>query len=256
MPAEPSRGPPDVGDADPHDRLPAPAARQPRSPEDRFMTPSQDSPHEPAPPGGVERRTVGRRAVLGGAGLLTGLLALSACGAENDDLAQQAGDDGKNYVAGDGSVQEFAPADRGEPVTFESKTFSGETTGPADWRGDVVVLNFWYAACAPCRLEAPDLAELHAQYSDQGVQFYGVNTRDSESTAAAFERNFGIEYPSFEDRDGQVMLAMTDYVPPSAVPTTLVLDVEGRVAARILGAAEPSILDELISTALEERAEA
>lgn len=202
------------------------------------------------------RRSRHRRAVLSAASLMVGLLALSACSSENDQLAQQAANDGTNYVAGDGTVQEFAPEDRGEPVNFESTLFDGSAVSPSRWEDDVVVLNFWYAACAPCRVEAPDLAALHGEFQDEGVQFYGVNTRDTQPTAEAFERRFGIEYPSMEDRDGQVMFAMTDFVPPSAVPTTLVLDRDGRVSARILGIFEQGTLRALIDTALEESADA
>ncbi|GAB3190637.1 TlpA family protein disulfide reductase [Nesterenkonia suensis] len=207
---------------------------------------------QPAP----RRSAIGRRALLSASGLMVGLLTLTACSSENDRLAEQAANDGSNYVAGDGSVQEFAPEERGEPVHFESTLFDGSTVGPSRWEGEVVVINFWYAACAPCRVEAPDLAALHEEFADEGVQFYGVNTRDTQPTAEAFERRFGVGYPSMEDRDGQVMLAMTDYVPPSAVPTTLVLDTEGRVSARILGIAEPGTLRALITTALEESSQA
>lgn len=179
-------------------------------------------------------------------------LSVSACGSDSDDLAQRASNDGTNYVAGDGSVEEFAPESRGEPVSFESTLFDGSAVNPERWDDDVVVINFWYAACAPCRVEAPDLQAIHEEFEDQGVQFYGVNTRDTQATAEAFERNFGITYPSMEDRGGQVMMSMTNYVPPSAVPTTLVLDREGRVSARILGVVEPSTLRALIDTALNE----
>jgi peroxiredoxin len=188
---------------------------------------------------------------LAGVGLVSALT-LAGCTSANDELAQRAQNDGTNYVAGDGSVQEIAPAERGEPVQFESTLFDGTPVSAQSWQGEVTVINFWYAACAPCRVEAPDLADLHEEFSPEGVQFYGVNTRDTQPTAEAFERNFGIEYPSIEDRDGEVMLAMTDYVPPSAVPTTLVLDTQGRVSARILGVADPGTLSALISTALEE----
>ncbi|GAA1105549.1 TlpA family protein disulfide reductase [Nesterenkonia jeotgali] len=186
---------------------------------------------------------------------LASMLALAGCSSANDELSQRAQNDGTNYVAGDGSVQELAVADRGEPVQFESTLFDGSQVGPERWEGEVTVINFWYAACAPCRVEAPDLADLHAEFEDEGVQFYGVNTRDTQPTAEAFERTFGIEYPSMEDRSGEVMLAMTDYVPPSAVPTTLVLDKQGRVSARILGIAEPATLRALIDTALDEDSE-
>ena len=178
---------------------------------------------------------------------------LTACGGGgNDDLAQRASNDGSNYIAGDGSVQEFGPENRGESVAFESETFEGEQITPETFQGEVTVINFWYAACAPCRVEAPDLEEIHQEFEPEGVQFYGVNTRDTQATAEAFERNFGITYPSMEDRSGTVLMSMTDYVHPSAVPTTLVLDRQGRVSARISGIVDPGTPRALINTALEE----
>ena len=193
--------------------------------------------------------------MLAGLAGLAVLPLLAACSTE-DPLAAQAGNaDGKNYIAGDGSVLEIAAEERGEPVQFTSTAFSGESVGSADWLGEPVVLNFWYAACAPCRVEAPDLQSLHEEWEPQGVRFVGVNVRDTAGTAEAFERNFGITYPSLEDRGGQVLLAMTDYVPPQAVPTTIVLDRQGRVSARILGVAERSTLKTLIATVVDEPAD-
>ena len=175
---------------------------------------------------------------------------LAAC-TEKSDLALQAEAGGnKNYIAGDGSVEEYAPENRRAPVTFSADLFDGTTVTEQDIIGSTTVLNFWYAACAPCRIEAPHLSELHQEYKDKGVKFFGVNVRDEEGTAAAFERNFNIQYPSFEDRTAKMLLAMTDYVPPQAVPTTLVLDKEGRVSARILGVVEKSTLKALIESAL------
>ncbi|MFC0583068.1 TlpA family protein disulfide reductase [Micrococcoides hystricis] len=175
---------------------------------------------------------------------------LAAC-TEKSDLAKQAEAGGsKNYIAGDGSVEEYAPENRKDPVTFSSELFDGTTVTEQDILGSVTVMNFWYAACAPCRIEAPHLSELHAEYKDKGVEFYGVNVRDTVGTAVAFERNFKIEYPSFEDRTAKMLLAMTDYVPPQAVPTTLVFDKEGRVSARILGVVEKSTLKALIESVL------
>lgn len=194
-----------------------------------------------------------RRSVLAGLSGVLALPILAACSSD-DPLAEQAGDaDGKNYIAGDGSVLELSPEDRSEPLEFTSALFSGEEVSATDWRGEPVVMNFWYAACAPCRVEAPDLQSLNEEFADE-VSFYGVNMRDTAGTANAFERNFGITYPSFEDRDGHVLLAMTDYVPPQAVPTTIVIDREGRVSARVLGVAERSTLKALIETVVAETA--
>ncbi|GAA1124459.1 TlpA disulfide reductase family protein [Arthrobacter flavus] len=183
---------------------------------------------------------------------LSAAIALSACAAD-DPLAQQAAvGDNKNYIAGDGSVTEYAAGDRGEPLTVTGTKYDGTVVDSADWAGEVTVVNFWYAACAPCREEAPDLVALHDEYESAGAQFFGVNIRDTEQTAEAFERRFEIPYPSLDDQDGGVLLAMTSYVPPQAVPTTLVIDKEGRVSARILGLADKTTLGALIETALAE----
>lgn len=174
-------------------------------------------------------------------------LALTGCSSSGTDtLAQQANEGGnKGYVAGDGSVSEYAPDQRGEPVEFEAAMFDGSPVSAQDLRGKPAVINFWYAGCAPCRAEAPDLVELAEKY-DGDVRFLGVNLRDQEATAQAFERTFEIPYDSASDLDGRVLLALSEYVPPQAVPTTLVLDPEGRVAARVLGKADRSTLDALI----------
>jgi thiol-disulfide isomerase/thioredoxin len=198
----------------------------------------------------TRRRTSLLRAVLA-LGVPVALV-LSSCSAD-DPLAQQAAaGDGKNYIAGDGSVTEYAETDRGEPVEVSGALFDGTQVSSEDWMGQVTVLNFWYASCAPCRKEAPDLVALHDEYEPQGAAFYGVNIRDEQATAEAFERSFEIPYDSFADKDGGVLLDMTQYVPPQAVPTTIVLDREGRVSSRILGLADRSTLKALISDALAE----
>lgn len=180
-------------------------------------------------------------------------LLISGCAA-TDPLAQQAkAGDNKNYIAGDGSVSEYAPETRGEPVELTAELYDGTTISSADWAGQVTVLNVWYAACAPCRVEAPDLQALSEEHQQDGVRFFGVNIRDQRPTAEAFERNFGITYPSFNDQDGIVQFTMAEYVPAQAVPSTLVLDRQGRVAARIIGLAEKSTLKALITDVVAEQ---
>ncbi|MFK0039499.1 TlpA family protein disulfide reductase [Paenarthrobacter sp. NPDC090517] len=195
-----------------------------------------------------------RRGVLTAGGvLLAGLtMGLSAC-AQEDSLAKQAkAGDNKNYVAGDGSVTEFAKADRAAPIALKGTLFNGQTVKPEDLLGKVTVLNFWFAACAPCRIEAPQLEALHLDFKDRGVQFFGVNLRDEQATAEAFDKTFNITYPSFNDKDGAVLLSVSGIVPPGAVPTTLVLDKEGKVASRVLGEIEKSTLKALITSAVAE----
>lgn len=192
-----------------------------------------------------------RRSLLAASGAALAL-ALSACTSQ-DPLAQQANaGDNKNYIAGDGSVTEYAAADRKDPVSFKGTLFDGTAVDATTLAGKVTVLNFWYAACAPCRVEAPDLQSLYEEFKPQGTVFYGVNIRDEQPTAEAFERSFGLAYPSMNDKDGGVLLALTKFVPPAAVPTTLVLDKKGRVSARILGLADKGTLKSLLASALAE----
>ena len=202
----------------------------------------------------MDKKNLTRRSALAAGGvLLAGLtMGLSAC-AQEDSLAEQARKgDNKNYVAGDGSVTEFAKADRSAPVALKGTLFDGTAVTPDVLKGKVTVLNFWFAACAPCRVEAPQLEALHQEYRDQGVQFFGVNLRDEKATAEAFDKTFNITYPSFNDKDGAVLLSVSGIVPPGAVPTTLVLDKDGKVASRVLGEIEKSTLKALIASAVAE----
>ncbi|MEZ0492553.1 TlpA family protein disulfide reductase [Kineococcus sp. TBRC 1896] len=142
---------------------------------------------------------------------------------------------GKNYIDGDGTIVQFDPEQRREPVDFSGTTVDGSTVDLAQYRGKVVVLNAWYAGCAPCREEAADLEAVWQEYSGRDVQFLGINTRDTAAIAESFQKSFGITYPSVLDAEsGSAMLALRTYS-AQATPTTLVLDAEGRVAARASG---------------------
>lgn len=186
---------------------------------------------------------------------LVAALLTAGCTAAGAPSEQARAGDSRNFVAGDGSVLQVAPGERGEPVELAGGTADGGPVDVTDWRGEVVVVNVWYAACAPCRAEAPDLVETAAGYADAGVRFLGVNTRDDAAGALAFERTYDVPYPSILDaRDGSALLALAGQVPPQAVPTTLVLDAEGRVAARVLGRVEASTLQGLLDDVLAERA--
>ncbi|GAA2178544.1 TlpA disulfide reductase family protein [Leucobacter tardus] len=189
---------------------------------------------------------------------LVAAITIAGCSGGNDDLSQQwdeASD--KGYVSGDGSTLSIAPDERTEPVEFDGDTEFGGTLSSADTIGSVTVVNFWYAGCAPCRAEAPDLVESYEEFSPEGVQFVGVNTRDQQAQAEQFAEQFGIEYPSILDAAGgrAVQQAFAGQVPLNAVPTTLVLDTEGRVAHRVLGQlADASQLRTLITETLDESA--
>lgn len=186
-------------------------------------------------------------AVLLTVGLLTG------CTAMGGAREQARSGDQKGYVAGDGSVHEFAPGERGDPLEVTGTSAEGDPLTTVDHRGDVVVLNLWYAACGPCREEAPDLAAIAGENPDE-VRFIGINTRDDAATARAFEQTFDVPYPSIIDNQGGAVLALRGVATPNAVPTTIVLDKQGRVSARLSGRVDASTLRALIETARAEAA--
>lgn len=196
-----------------------------------------------------------RAAIIAAAAAVTLAVTISGC-SSNDALAQQFKDgSGKNFVAGDGTITEIQPKNRTAAIRFTGKLEDGNMVSSAAYAGKVLVLNFWYAGCAPCRAEAPDLEKTNSKFSGRGVEFLGVNVRDQADTALAFARTYGITYPSVLDAsDGAMQLAFSGVVAPNAVPTTLVVDRQGRVAARVLGQLpDASVLSALISRVLSEQ---
>lgn len=182
-------------------------------------------------------------------------LALSACSSESAGLAAQYGaGTTQNYISGDGTLQTFAVDERGEPVTFATEDPDGNAITSEDYAGQVLVVNFWYAACPPCRVEAPDLQEVNEEFTGKGAEFLGVNVRDQADTARTFEEENGLTYPSVIDTNsGNMLLAFVGQASAKAVPTTLVLDKQGRVAARYLGAVTaPGTLSDIIEQTIAE----
>lgn len=186
-------------------------------------------------------------------GLVAAALFLTGC--STDPLAEQYREgSSKGFIAGDGSWTEIPAAERGKPVSWSGVDENGAALSSEDYAGKVVVVNFWYASCAPCRAEAPALQKLNEEFAGTDAHWVGVNVRDQAANATAFNESFGITYPSVMDVDnGSMQLAFSGSIPPNAVPTTLVLDRSGRVAARILGAVSaPSILETLVRDAIAE----
>lgn len=144
--------------------------------------------------------------------------ALSACSSETDDTR---------------AITMIAPGDRADPIELSGPSLDddSETVDLADLRGQVVVLNVWGSWCMPCRSEAPVLVEA-AKNVD--AAFVGMSFRENSfDRARAFEREFGITYPTIADT-GQGVLRLGRYAPKSP-PTTYVLDTQGRVAALVTG---------------------
>lgn len=205
-----------------------------------------------APPAVVRSHLLA--ALLAATLLLTGLLAGCSGGADDAEAGADVANPG--YASGDGTVTTWDPGARGEPVALSGTSYAGEAIDVADWRGDVVVVNFWYAGCPPCRAEAPDLAALATDYADAGVRVLGVNSTDDAGTAQAFERTFAIPYPSLDDAQARGVAAMQGAVALRAMPTTVVLDQDGRIAARVLGRAEASTLRGIVDDVLAQGASA
>lgn len=146
----------------------------------------------------------------------------------------------KSYVAGNGTVTFIEPKDRKMGPTFSGKTLEGENFELP--HGGIVVVNVWASWCGPCRAEAPTLAALANKY--KGVVFVGVLTRDSEVAARAFQERFQIPYPTIVD--DSVLLGFRETLTANAIPSTILMDPKGRVAARISGQITVASLSDLI----------
>ncbi|MBO0817873.1 MAG: TlpA family protein disulfide reductase [Actinobacteria bacterium] len=153
-----------------------------------------------------------------------------------------------NYVNTSVGTTTFKAGQRPDAPSISGTTLTGSALRLSQYRGKVVVLNFWASWCAPCRAEAPAMAQLSGSYASRGVQFVGVNVKDpGKVNAQAFDRNLGIGYPSLYDPAGETMLAFRQTVPPSGIPSTLVIDRTGHIAGRVIGQVTYSSLKQLLS---------
>ncbi|NUP69445.1 MAG: TlpA family protein disulfide reductase [Nonomuraea sp.] len=166
---------------------------------------------------------------------MVALLVVPVAGCAADQGGQpEAGD--TRFVAGDGTMQVFEAPERQAAPAVEGPTLDGGKASLTAHKGKVVVLNFWASWCGPCRTEAPVLKEVAAKTKGSGVVFLGVDFKDRQADALAFERTEQTGYPHLFDQPGKVALAFQGTVPPAAIPSTLIIDRQGRIAARALGA--------------------
>ncbi|MBN1094064.1 TlpA family protein disulfide reductase [Blastococcus sp. TML/M2B] len=181
--------------------------------------------------------------------LTAGVLALSGCTTGDDAVSVNNGGEFR-FVEGTPRGEVIPPEERATAPEFAGTLLDGEDFSSTELAGDVAVINFWGSWCAPCRVESPEFQEVYADVRDRGVRFLGINVKDTGQLARAFERNFGIEFPSLDDPRGEVALAFRDY-PASAIPSTIVLDREGQVAAVYTGAVRQddlrAVLDRLLA---------
>ncbi|MEV7728995.1 TlpA disulfide reductase family protein [Streptomyces sp. NPDC087917] len=203
----------------------------------------------------TSRRSPGSRAALLTAVALTSALTLTACGGSGG--GKTSGSAGGNYVTGPNGISTVAKADRAEAPKLDGETVDGKTLDTTTLKGKVVVLNVWGSWCPPCRAEAPYFAKVSKELGEAGkdVSFVGLNTRDSsKQNATSFEENFGITYPSLYDPDGKLMLRFPKgTLNPQSIPSTIVLDKEGKIAARTLVAVNEEQLRSMIDPLLAEK---
>ncbi|MGD1222839.1 TlpA family protein disulfide reductase [Streptomyces krungchingensis] len=195
-------------------------------------------------------RTRSRVALLA-AGAAVAALVLSAC----TSGGTSGGAGNTNFVAGKNGVDTAAKGHRTAIPDLSGKTVDGKQLDVRDFKGKVVVLNVWGSWCGPCRAEAANFERVYQDTKDQGVQFVGINTRDSSTAPAlAFEKEHGVSYPSLYDPTGKLMLRFKKgTLNPQLIPSTLVIDREGKVAARTLQALSEDNLRKMLDPVLAEK---
>lgn len=155
-------------------------------------------------------------------------LVLGACGGGADEA------EGAGYIGGVKKITPVEPKDRVAMPELSGLDLDGNEISTADFEGKVLVINLWGSWCPPCREEAPVLREVSENLADDNVQFLGILTKDKPASANAFNKKAGITYPSIVDEDGRLQLAFANSMPSQAIPTTWVIDRNGKVAARII----------------------
>jgi len=160
--------------------------------------------------------------------------ALTACGGGGSSTSEE------SFVSGDGSTTFIKISDRKIAPAITGMTLSGDNYTYKKDR--IAVVNVWASWCSPCRAEAPTLVALANKYTD--VAFIGILTRDNPANAEAFERRFNIPYPTVID--DSILLGFKGSLPANAIPTTVILDKSGLVAARISGVGTVASLSKLI----------
>ncbi|CQR62581.1 TlpA family protein disulfide reductase [Streptomyces leeuwenhoekii] len=193
---------------------------------------------------------VRRRAALG-AGAAVAALLVSACGSGGTS----GGGGDTHFITGSDGIATVGKGERADAPDLSGETVDGKQLDVDDYKGKVVVLNVWGSWCPPCRAEAKHFQKVYEDVKDQGVQFVGINTRDtSTGPARAFEKEYGVTYPSLYDPTGKLMLRFEKgTLNPQAIPSTLVIDRDGKIAARTLQALSEEKLRSMLEPVLAEK---
>jgi peroxiredoxin len=156
------------------------------------------------------------------------------------------------FVAGTPAGKVIPQGERKSAPTFAGDLLGGGDFTSSSLAGSIAVLNFWGSWCPPCRVETPEFQQVYTEVQPRGVQFLGLNVKETDPQfATAFVRDKGITFPSLYDPKGEVALAFRDY-PANAIPSTIILDRKGRVAAVYTGAVQPDDLRTVLGELLGE----
>lgn len=204
-----------------------------------------------SPTRALRRRPLRGAAALAGAAAFA--LAVTAC--STSTTSGNGTGSGTNYVGGTGQISTVERGHRVAAPELSGKSVEGEQLSLAAYKGKVVVLNIWGSWCPPCRAEAPHLAKVAKETESKGVQFVGINTRDLQTAQAkAFEKEFDIPFPSFYDPSGNLVLRFPKgSVNPQAIPSTLIIDREGKIAVRALKELSAGELHEVLDPVIAEK---
>jgi thiol-disulfide isomerase/thioredoxin len=191
---------------------------------------------------------------LAGAAASALALGMALTGCTTGSGSSSSGSD-TNFVTGTGEISTVKAGHRTAAPELSGPTVDGGKLDVADYKGKVVVLNIWGSWCSPCRDEAKNLVAVAKATKSEGVQFVGLNTRDLEvAQAKAFERTFNVPYPSIYDPTGKLMLRFPKgSLNPQAIPTTIIIDREGKVAVRALKALSESELNKALDPLIAEK---
>ena len=175
--------------------------------------------------------------------LLAASVALTGCSG-----AARASKDSVDVVG----LTTYAVNARHPAPVLTGKTFDGSPISlPAVGAGKVVLLNVWASWCGPCREESPMLGASAKTYAAQGVVFVGIDEQDTSSAGRAFATSAGMTYPNFVDPDG-ALLGKLKMLPQMGIPSTLMLDKHGRIAARVIGPSNAAELKQVLDSLVAE----
>ncbi|MYW11596.1 redoxin family protein [Streptomyces sp. SID2563] len=194
-----------------------------------------------------------RRFTLLAAPLAAAALAVTLTACDSGTKTSGGGD--TNFVTGSGGIATAPKGERVEAPELDGETVDGKQLDLADYKGKIIVLNAWGSWCAPCRLEAKYFKQVAEDTKDKGVQFVGINTRDnSKSNAVEFEKAHGTPYPSFYDRTGKLLLRFPKGTfRLQSIPSTVVIDRDGKLAARFVGPMDDTDLHKMLDPLIAEK---